>query len=98
MCSPQLCATGKPVRMWTYDFAKWWFVCRLVEVNNFIFMRHLRGTALLNWFYRALVRPSSQLTACCRHAQCLGWRHIQHTEQQILPMQPASMPSSMRMS
>ena len=55
---------GVPVRLWTFDFAKWWFICRLMEVNNFIFLRHVRGTVLLNWFYGAMVR----LVSKCRLA------------------------------
>ena len=45
-------------------------MCRLLECHTFIFGRHLRGTVLLNWFYRALVSRCS-LPACAPSPQAL---------------------------
>ena len=60
------------MRLWTFDFAKWWFICRLMEVNNFIFLRHIRGTVLLNWFYGAMVSQPTRYQR--RMQQHLGAR------------------------
>lgn len=45
-------------------------MCRLLECHTFIFGRHFRGTILLNWFFRALVRGCS--LQACGPALCHG--------------------------
>lgn len=50
---------GQVVALWSSDFARWWFVCRLVNISNALFMRHFRGTVLLNWYYNLLVSTES---------------------------------------
>lgn len=44
-----------PIQLWSCDFACWWLVHRIIAVANNTFAGHLRGTALLPYFYRALV-------------------------------------------
>ena len=59
-----------PVKMWSADFAKWWLVNRMVDTTNQIFMRHFRGTLVLNYFYSLLVSCVShtvELNPGCRH-------------------------------
>lgn len=51
---------GVPLRMWSKRFTEWWGVHRLLDVTNLVFLRHFRGTLVLNWFYNVMVRP------CCR--------------------------------
>ena len=48
---------GQSVPLWSSDFARWWLVNRLVDVTNQLFVRHFRGTLLLNWYFNLLVRP-----------------------------------------
>ena len=48
---------GRPIAMWSADFARWWLVHRAIGMTNHLFARHLRGTAFLPAFFRALVGP-----------------------------------------
>ena len=54
--------SGRPIAMWSPQFAKWWSVCPLVDTTNSLFMRHFRGTVMLNWYYNLLV--SDEQAAC----------------------------------
>ena len=65
----------RPIRMFGFEFARWWLVQRLVGLTNMLFAEQLRGTPFLAWWFRALVRaPSSLLCepACRRPPSCLG--------------------------
>lgn len=45
----------RPIQLWSLDFARWWLVHRAIALTNQLFVRHLRGTALLPAYMRALV-------------------------------------------
>ena len=45
----------RPIQLWSMDFARWWLVHRVIAVASSTFAGQLRGTALLPYFYRALV-------------------------------------------
>ena len=47
--------------MWTKRFTVWWAVHRLLDITTICFLRHFRGTLVLNWFYSLMVRPACQL-------------------------------------
>ena len=54
-------AEGQSVQLWSSDFARWWFVNRLVDITNTLYMRQFRGTVLLNWYLKLLVSQSLPL-------------------------------------
>ena len=71
---------GRPIAMWSADFARWWLVHRAIGMTNHLFARHLRGTAFLPAFLRALVRAHSthsRLSASLQRCACIG---IQYRE------------------
>lgn len=47
---------GQCIEMWSADFARWWLVHRIIGMTSRLFARHLRGTALLPAYLKALVR------------------------------------------
>ncbi|KAK9812147.1 hypothetical protein WJX73_000290 [Symbiochloris irregularis] len=47
-------ADGQKMRMWSPEFARWWCVCRMIDITNTFVMRYFRGTALLNQYYNLL--------------------------------------------
>lgn len=49
--------------MFTNTFTRWWLVCRIVDITNTVFMRHFRGTVLVNWYLNMLV--STARTSSC---------------------------------
>ena len=51
--------------MWTKRFSTWWSVCRMLEVNSILLLRHFRGTLVLNWCFNIMVRPSCPAASVC---------------------------------
>lgn len=47
----------RPIRVFSCEFVRWWLVQRLIALTNLLFADHLRGTAYLALWFRALVRP-----------------------------------------
>lgn len=46
---------GRPIKLFSPQFLRWWAASRLVDVTNAVFMRHFRGTAILSLYYSLLV-------------------------------------------
>ena len=51
-------SVDQAVQLWSLDFARWWLVHRAIAMTNTIFVKHLRGTAILPAYMRALVNIS----------------------------------------
>ena len=69
LLQPQLSA-HRPVALFTCEFARWWLVQRLVGIVNLLFAEQLRGTPVLVWWFRMLVR------ACLIRIRVLGFRDL----------------------
>ena len=50
----------EPIKLFSAEFFKWWLVSRAIDLTNILFMKHFRGTVILNYYYSLLVskRPS----------------------------------------
>ena len=57
LLQPRLYA-HRPLPLFTGEFARWWLVQRLVGTINVLFAEQLRGTPMLVWWFRMLVRAS----------------------------------------
>jgi len=51
-------AVGRPIQLWSVDFARWWLVHRAIDTTNRLFAGSLRGTPFLPLYMRGLVRFS----------------------------------------
>lgn len=55
LISPQI-RPGIPVPLWSFTFLRRWLVTRLVCLASRSLLRCFKGTLLLNWFCRLMVR------------------------------------------
>lgn len=55
LLQPRLYA-HRPLPLFTGEFARWWLAQRLVGTVNLLFAEQLRGTPVLAWWFRMLVR------------------------------------------
>ena len=78
---------GRFIAMWSADFARWWLVHRAIGMTNHLFARHLRGTAFLPAFFRALVRGHSTPSLSSASLQCCACTEIQYREESSRPHQ-----------
>ena len=62
LLQPRLYA-HRPLALFTSEFARWWLAQRLVGTVNLLFAEQLRGTPVLVWWFRMLVRASHP--RCC---------------------------------
>lgn len=58
-------AVDETIQLWSPEFARWWFVHRAIAMTNALFAKHLRGTALLPVYMRALVSTVEPFKCCC---------------------------------
>lgn len=59
---------GQKFKLWSPEFARWWCVCRMIDITNTFVMRYFRGTILMNHWCNLLV--SSCLTFPCDQERC----------------------------
>ena len=47
----------QPIKLFSADFCRWWVVGRFMDLTYILFLKHFRGTVVLNYYYSLLASP-----------------------------------------
>lgn len=67
----------QPIKLFSPDFLRWWLVHRFIDLTNVLFLRHFRGTVVMNYYCSLLVNacPSLKFLRVPSVRKCLSFSH-----------------------